>query len=54
MSKYSVSWKDQDNNDYSQTFEALTATAAISEAIEKVKLLRAHPNLIYRVFLEDN
>ncbi len=53
MDCYSVSWKDREGTSHHQAFEASSATAAISLALEHIELLRLHPNLIYRVFKED-
>lgn len=54
MNHYSVTWKDREGNPHSQTFETTSASAAVALAIEKIALLRDHPNLITRVLLEES
>lgn len=49
---YTVSWRDMEGTDHSQTFQATSATGAIAAALEKIELLRNHPNLIHRVIPE--
>ena len=53
MNHYTVSWKDREGTEHSQPFEASSASGAIAMALEKITLLRDHPNLITRVPLED-
>ena len=53
MNHYTVTWKDQEGVNHSQSFEATSASAAIAMALEKILLLHDHPNLITRVRLED-
>ena len=53
MNHYTVSWKDREGSNHSQSFEADSASGAISMALEKITLLRDYPNLITRVHLEE-
>ena len=52
MSIYSVTWKDQQNTQFSQCFEASSPTEAITVARESLEILRLHPNLITQGLLE--
>lgn len=53
MNHYTVSWKDREGASHSQSFESGSASGAIALALEKITLLRDHPNLITRVHLEE-
>ena len=52
MTTYSVRWKDFEGNAHKQAFEADSPSAALAAAIDKIDLLRLHPNLVERVLLE--